>query len=38
MWLFHRENFDNRGANTVCPRSIDPYYIVSYCIEWVTTN
>ena len=23
---------------TVCPRSIDPFYIVSYFIKWVTTS
>ena len=23
---------------TVCPRSIDPFYIVSYCIKWVTKS
>ena len=25
-------------APTVCPRSSDPFHIVSYCIEWVTTS
>ena len=24
--------------NTVCPRSSDPFYIVSYYIKWVTTS
>ena len=23
---------------TVCPRSSDPFYIVSHCIKWVTTS
>ena len=23
---------------TVCPRSSDPFYIVSYYIKWVTTS
>ena len=23
---------------TVCPRSNDPFYIVSYYIKWVTTS
>ena len=23
---------------TVCPRSTDPFYIVTYYIEWVTTS
>ena len=22
---------------TICPRSIDPFYIVTYYIKWVTT-
>ena len=25
------------GIHTVCPRSIDPFYLVTYCIKWVTT-
>ena len=25
-------------TNTVCPRSSDPFYIVSYYIKWVTTS
>ena len=24
--------------STVCPRSSDPFYIVSYYIKWVTTH
>ena len=24
--------------DTVCPRSSDPFYIVTYCIKWVTTS
>ena len=24
--------------DTVCPRSSDPFYIVSYYIKWVTTS
>ena len=24
--------------NTVCPRSFDPFYKVSYCIRWVKTS
>ena len=24
--------------STICPRSSDPFYIVSYCIKWVTTS
>ena len=23
---------------TVCPRSSDPFYVVTYCIKWVTTS
>ena len=23
---------------TVCPRSLDPIYIVTYCIKWVKTH
>ena len=23
--------------NTVCPRSCDPFYVVSFYIKWVTT-
>ena len=26
------------GKHTVCPGSIDPFYIVSYYIKWVTTS
>jgi len=25
-------------VHTVCPRSCDPFHIVSYFIEWVTTS
>ena len=25
-------------AFTICPRSSDPFYIVSYYIKWVTTS
>ena len=25
-------------TNTVCPSSSDPFYVVSYCITWVTTS
>ena len=25
-------------ANTICPRISDPFYIVSYYIEWATTS
>ena len=25
-------------CNTLCPRSSDPFYIVSYYIKWVTTS
>ena len=25
-------------VHTICPRSSDPFYIVSYCIKWVTTS
>ena len=25
-------------ASTVYPRSLDPFYIVSYCIKWVKTS
>ena len=28
--------FDKR--NTVCPRSSDPFYVVTYHIKWVTTS
>ena len=24
--------------NTVCPRSSDPFYLVTYFIKWVTTS
>ena len=27
-----------RLVNTVCPRSSDPFHIVSYIIKWVTTS
>ena len=27
-----------RTNTTVCPRSSDLYYIVTYCIKWVTTS
>ena len=30
-------NPDSRRT-TVCPRSSDPFYIVSYYIKWVTTS
>ena len=23
---------------TVCPRSLDPIYLVTYCIKWVKTS
>ena len=26
------------GNATVCPRSSDPFYVVSYYIKWVTTS
>ena len=26
------------SANTVCPRSSDPFYIVIYYTKWVTTS
>ena len=29
---------DENVASTVCPRSSDPIYIVSYYIKWVTTS
>ena len=25
-------------ANTVCPGSSDPFYVVTYYIKWVTTS
>ena len=28
----------NWTQNTVCPRSSDPFHIVSFCIKWVTTS
>ena len=29
--------FDTKDG-TVCPRSSDPFYIVTYYIKWVTTS
>ena len=26
------------GNRTVCPRCLDPFYIVSYLIKWVNTS
>ena len=28
----------NQDANTVCLRSSDQFYIVSYCMKWVNTS
>ena len=28
----------NHTCNTVCPRSSDPFCVVTYCIKWVTTS
>ena len=34
---FARKNsFDN--LYTVCPRSLDPFYIVGNCMNWVKTS
>ena len=37
---FYNNNNNNNQAvrNTIYPRSSDPFYIVSYCIKWVTTS
>ena len=32
------KNFFPYKRDTLCPRSSDPFYIVSYCIKWVTTS
>ena len=24
--------------HTVCPRSSDPFYTISYCVKWITTS
>ena len=41
LYLLHEEKDDlkNReyGQDTVCPRSSDPFYIISYDIKWVAT-
>ena len=29
---------NRRSLHTVCPRSSDPFYIVTYYIKWVTTS
>ena len=31
-------NRSDPAHGTVCPRSSDPFYIVSYYINWVTTS
>ena len=37
--LFTRKNeMSSIHVLTVCPRSSDPFYIVSYYIKWVTTS
>ena len=36
-----RDDIGNTIQNikhTVCPRSLDPFYILSYYIKWVTTS
>ena len=33
-----RQNSAAGGDNTICPRSIDPFYVISYYIEWVTKS
>ena len=44
MWHFvgntHRHRLDGWTIlyDTVCPRSSDPFYIVTYYIKWVTTS
>ena len=31
--------FENKEKlSTVCPRSLNPFYIVSHCIKWVKTS
>ena len=35
----HRRRDSTTGFPcTVCPRSSDPFYIVTYCIKWVNTS
>ena len=38
-WLFKKIDLNlSTIYTTVCPRSSDPFYIVSYYIKWVTTS
>ena len=37
-WKSNQSNSILFSLGTICPRSSDPYYIVSYCIKWVTTS
>ena len=29
---------EEKGFHTVCPRSSDPFYIVTHYVNWVTTS
>ena len=33
-----RKSHDGHSVHTVCPRSSDPFYTVTYYIKWVTTS
>ena len=35
---FTKSKNENTNINTVCPRSSDPFYLVSFYIKWVTTS
>ena len=34
----HSEDWTLYGGTTICPRRIDPFYIVTQYIKWVTTS
>ena len=39
MYIFEEKNWIcDCSRSTVCPRSSDPFYVVSYYINWVTTS
>ena len=37
-WLYGLRIFTGSDHITVCPRSSDPFYILSYYIKWVTIS
>ena len=36
--VFHDKSLKSNNYSTVCPRSIDLFYIAIYNVNWVTTS